>query len=234
MQYPLTTSLTTSLTASLTMSLTDDEKNKAWDFLNNFIQIENLSNDWYARGNDIFAPFHYRALIIDRIRNKYSSEEFYVYETLVNRLYWNLKNALWPHVCDNLTKYNLVDELTITHGNSAMNSYTHFNENDHKYYKLDGISNLDEICMNIMMDRKKYDMYIAHPESIDDSCCDDDQLYLYYYMNYPFPNANPMFYNENNKSIWLEKINKMYYHDKENTRRDEYWYKLIKINANNL
>ena len=82
------------------------------------------------------------------------------------------------------------------------------------------------------MDRKKYDTYIVHPESIDDSCRDDEHLYLYYYMNYPFPNANLMFYNENNKSIWLEKINKMYYHDKENTRQDEYWYKLIKINAN--
>lgn len=211
--------------------ISEEEKSKAWNFLNNFTQIENLSEDWYARGNDIFAPVHYRSLIIDRIRKNYSCDEFYIYEKLVNRLFWNLKIALKPYVRDNLTKYTIVDELASPKGQSTINSYTHFNQKDHKLYKLEGISNLDEICMNIMMDHKKYNKYISDPKKIEDHY-NDDQLYLYYYMNYPFPNANPMFYNENDKSIWLEKINKMYYYNKKDARPDEHWYKLIEIDTN--
>jgi len=41
----------------------------------------------------------------------------------------------------------------------------------------------------------------------------NDQIYYYPY-DYPFPNVNLIFYNENKKKYWIDRIKKLYYsHD---------------------
>jgi hypothetical protein len=41
-----------------------------------------------------YAPFHYRQYIIKIIRKKYTINEFYIYEKIINKLFWNLKNKI--------------------------------------------------------------------------------------------------------------------------------------------
>ena len=85
------------------------------------------------------------------------------------------------------------------------------------------VSKLDSCLMTIMMDKKKYDYYYKHPDKV----LQVKLFYAYYPLNYPFPNVNPIFYNQNNKSIWIIKIKRMYYYT--GNKIDKYWYKIIKI-----
>ena len=83
--------------------------------------------------------------------------------------------------------------------------------------------------MSIMMDRAQYNLIIKNPEKISEYEI-PSHLYHYYHHNYPFPNVNPMFFNDNPEGYWLEKINKMYYAEPEDhTKIDEHWYKIIRF-----
>lgn len=209
-------------------SFTESEKENAWIFLENFTCINGLEKDWWVWNNDeIFAPYHYRIHIIDKIRKKYTPEEFYQYEKIINSMYWNLRNVLKEYVDDNVTSYSVTDEPNETN-RSTVNSYVHFNQTDNKWYELKKLSDLDEKSMSIMMDRKLYDLYMDDPKMIKDFV---NPLIFYYYKNYPFPNANPMFYNNNQESYWLKKINKMYYFDSLKGQENEFgesWRRLIR------
>jgi hypothetical protein len=81
-------------------------------------------------------------------------------------------------------------------------------------------SDLDKIYMSLMMNQSEYKYYSIYPEKIK-KYRDNN---FYYNMNYPFSNVNPMFYNKNKKSIWINKIKKMYYYKSINY--DKYWYSI--------
>jgi hypothetical protein len=219
---------------------------EAWNFLRCFTDLDdlNLTDDWFGYNNstqDIFSPYHYRKYIIEFIRNEeYTPDEFYKCEQVINNIFWDLKNKLCKYIEDNETKFKTfehdMDSKDLVQlkeeykgGGSGINSYCHFNEEDNKWYVLSKLSNLDIICMNVMMDEEKYEYYMLYPKEI--------QAYkpkhnTYYAMNYAFPNVNPIFYNNNKKATWINKINKMYYYtesDKfEYHKDDKYWYQLIK------
>ena len=227
------------------------ELNNTWKFLSYFNQ--NLPNDI----GDFDSPYvfvsSYREYIIQTIRKKYTYQDFYKYEKILNKLFWILKEKLRPFIKNNKTKYKIIKNIeNIGDYRSTTNSYIHFNDNDKKWYLLEGPSELDKICMNIMRNKKNYMKYYNNPEEIK-KCKDNNEIYrfinypykneehmelkkykniieFYYFMNYPFPNANPMFYNENKKSYWIKKIKKMYYTNSKHLYHNYagYWYKLIK------
>lgn len=228
---------------------TDVETKAAWLFLDNFINISGLDEQWFSRSfhshkkEELFGPWNYRIHIIDTIRKKYTPEEFYQHERVINFLYWNLKQKIKNYVHDDRTilcgserceafikKCNLSPEFTVIDSppleenhSSTVNSYTQFNEILGKWYILKKICFLDELCMNIMMNRDLYEKIVSNPQNIESfNQTDSNFLELHYHKNYPFPNVNPMFFNMNDKKYWLDKINKMYY-----TEDDKYWYNLI-------
>ena len=94
-----------------------------------------------------------------------------------------------------------------------------------KWYMLKECSNLDKICMNLMINKSEYEYYSIYPKKIKKYKINE----FYYNMNYPFPNVNPMFYNKNKKSLWINKIKKMYYY--KSIDYDKYWYSIANFNS---
>ena len=185
----------------------------------------------------------YRLHIIHKV-NIYTIQQFYEYEKIINILYWNLKKKLKKYYLDNKTKYlikkNLNDpEINNIYYNkyikgikkprsneymSFVNSVIHFNDINKKWYITGRLSELDDICMNIMRDKKIYYVVYNKPSYINKKYI-KDHINLYFNLNYPFPNVNPMFFNRNRKSRWINRITKMYYN--KNKKIDKYWYKII-------
>ena len=201
------------------------------DDLNNInkliIFIKHLKHD---NIDSIFVS-NYRYLIINNIKKKYSYNDFYKNELLLNKLFWSLKNKLKPYVKNNKTKYTIKEKIKKTgfgsidnkYVGSIVNSYFQYNQKNNKWYILKDISDLDKICFDILYNTNKstYLKYYNNPESISKYNIKNIKEY-YYFKNYPFPNVNPMFYNENKKQYWIKKINKMYFDD-----NDRCWYDLI-------
>lgn len=202
--------------------ITQKEIDDTFIFISNFI-------DLIKESDDIFVST-YRNDIIKRISTKYTPKQFYKYEKIAGKLFWKLKKKLKPYIDNIKTNYIIsdknevrdnFDELNNKHIYSTKNSYIQYNEKDNKYYILKKPSVLDIICMNIMTNKEKYEKYINNPEEIKKY--DKKENYeSYYYMNYPFPNINPMFKNKNKKEKKMDKIQKMYYNGD-----DKYWYKFM-------
>ena len=129
-----------------------------------------------------------------------------------------MNNKLKPFVKNNKTKYKIIKDIPKTR-KSTTNSYIQYNQEKNKWYSLQKRSKLDIICMNLMFSKEKYEFYYNNPDKINKYKIEND---YYYEMNYPFPNANPMFYNKNKKKTWMNKIKKMYYY-----KNDNYWYNII-------
>ena len=213
----------------------EKELDRVWNFLHYF--NKNLPDNYeYIEGSMSWVS-SYRNYIINTIRRKYTYQDFYKYEKIINKLFWNLKKKLKPFIKENKTKYKIKKnfnkklisrhtEINNKYYGSTINSYIQFNYNNKKWYILEEVSKLDKICMNIMRNRKDYENYFNNPDKIKKY---KNIIEFYYFMNYPFPNINPMFYNENKKSFWIKKIKKMYYTNSKNEyyKYDKYWYILI-------
>ena len=197
--------------------LDKDEKNElnnTWKFLNYF-HGPLLNNGKYMYGTRAT----YRINLIKKIKKKYTYDEFYKYEKILNKLFWKLKKKIEPFIKNKNTIYKKISndtlELEISKNKnfcligSITNSYIQYNENNKMWYYLKETSELDDICMNIMRNKKEYEKFHNNPEEIKKYSY--KTLDLYSHMNYPFPNINPMFYNENKKQYWIKKIKKMYY-----------------------
>jgi len=90
-----------------------------------------------------------------------------------------------------------------------------------KYY--DELNNYDNIkrIFNVLTNRKLYEKVMKNKKYIDNIKFTE----YYYPLDYPFPNINLIFYNENKKETWLERINKLYFNGKNNVKNiNEGWY----------
>lgn len=88
---------------------------------------------------------------------------------------------------------------------STVNSYIQFNQKINEWYILGELSKLDRICMSIITNKKEYIYYYKNPEKANEY---NNLVKPYYNPNFAFPNVNPMFYNKNDKNIWIKKIKK--------------------------
>ena len=83
-----------------------------------------------------------------------------------------------------------------------------------------------------MSNRKLYDKIINGKKSInsvkpivyinhmDNSIASKTYYYPY---DYPFPNINLLFYNQNKKETWINRINKLYFNNKTNNNINIDW-----------
>ena len=81
---------------------------------------------------------------------------------------------------------------------------------------------LHKIIMKILYtltNRNIYEKVITDIKYFDNLKIKDS---FYYPNDYPFPNINLIFYNENHKKDWINKINKLYFYKSKDI--DKGWY----------
>ncbi len=162
-------------------------------------------------------------------------EDFYKYEIILNKLLWNLLIKVKFNINNLLIQSTLYINMNIVDNSRKSFShkqYLHNEINDKKYFFVfyPNLINYDIVnkIFYIMSDRKLYDKVINGKKSIKSI---NPIVYVnhhpeksyYYPHDYVFPNINLLFYNENKKETWINKINKLYFTNKDNKNIDNGW-----------
>lgn len=187
----------------------------------------------------IFEPKYYslneyRKNIIKKIKKKYTIEEFYKYEMILDKMFWNIKNKQENEKIKYTTEKTL-DEIILAYKKDNIYYRSFINkmfliddENKYIYIRategsLEGLkkNELNLIISKIFFDDNEYEKFIKNSNKIPEKI----KLPKYYYeFDYGFPNLNYSAYNIGSKEYKIKKIQKMYY-EKESEKN---WYKLIK------
>jgi hypothetical protein len=208
--------------------LTKSEINKLndyWKFIETFIKPLNHE----AR----FGGTHtqtYRIRLIHDIREKYSINEFYNYEKILNKLLYNLLE----HVGFSLEKYEIeeIHKLFVTIKNPTTNSYSHkkylHDEKKNIKYDFEHYKSLTDITKVLKIFTTLSSKHLYEKVMNNKNELSKIKYVKYYYpMDYPFPNVNLLFYNQNKKDTWISRINKLYYTNTNNKLDDKEWYNFI-------
>ncbi|MCJ7636476.1 MAG: hypothetical protein MUO21_03220 [Nitrososphaeraceae archaeon] len=189
----------------------------------------------------------YRNYLIRKIPKKFTVEEFYTCEKIIDDLFWDLRKKIGYNVECKIISYNNssdLDDKIYDIINDIGTFYRSFinkliivdKENKKIYYKkMDGSSyifnNSNEfnlLTLTILFNRQLYEEIMDNEL---DSELDHEKLkelkkielpHYYYQLDYCFPNVNCCHHNLGTKEDWMERIRKMYYTDSS-----EYWYKLM-------
>jgi len=214
--------------------LTEKELNNLdnlYKFIDLFLhpKINGLAKNWFDANGSIFGAYEYRIYIRNIISNNILLNDFYMYEKILNKLLWNLFKHIKFNIL-NITKSayvinNITDEQKINTKNKYKRSYSHkiwlkdTKKNISYFFKDYPKLLLNEYIQKIftvMCNKELYENIMNNKENINNVI----PLQTYYYpYDYPFPNINLLFYNRNNKKIWINKIQKLYY-NKDNSA----WY----------
>ena len=195
------------------LSLTEDEINKLddyWDFIDIFNTIVNNSSSVYD----------FRQTIINKIQKKYSPDEFYFFERILNKMLWTL---LIKYKIDiSKIDINTKSAIAIQNGSCINKQITIHNDKYFIfiYYKqLNKLSKKINKILYILSDRNLYNKIIVDADYIKKIKIIKT---FYYPLDYPFPNINLMYYNDDDKKKWIKRIKAYYYY-----KNDANWYKLI-------
>jgi hypothetical protein len=212
-----------------TFELTLEETTKLdqyWDFIYLFSKPINLNDDdWFAdKDGQIFGAFHYRKYIIKEMQDKYTPEEFYFFEKMLNKMLFNLLfgfnfkyvNYRTPFITEIDLDYNKSYSNKILLYDEDQNKLMSYNKNDH-YTKLNVLQPKLRKLVSTLRDRETYEKIMKNKKYYKKI----KFISHYYPDDYAFPNVNLMFYNENKKETWIENIKRLYYVDK----CEENWYK---------
>jgi len=188
----------------------------------------------------------YRNYLIKKIPKKYTVEEFYICEKIIDKLFWDLRNKIKDikdikdiNECNSISYlnsadlddklYKIVEEIG-TYYRSFINKLIIVDKSNKKIYykKMDGSSiifekpsNFNLLTLSILFDRKLYEEIMSKP--INKKELKQIELPQYYYqLDYCFPNINCCQYNVGTDEERMERIRKIYY-----TGSSDYWYKLI-------
>jgi hypothetical protein len=217
---------------SLVYPLTNDEEeiiDKVWKFLDIFSYPTPYLTD-------------YREYLIGKINQKYNCDDFYLYESIANKLFWNLRMVVveifkskGSENCQQIRYHgseDLEDKLRgikIRLGNyyrSYINKLIIVDrENQIIYYKkMEGSPDiftkdkLNVFTLFVLLNRKLYEKIMINPKKIKKI-----QIpYFYYQQDYGFPNLNCCSYSIDDKKSKIKRIKKMYYNDSQ-----KYWFRLI-------
>ena len=199
------------------------------DKLDDYWKFISIFNDLAIKS---FSVFDFRKNIIKIIKKKYSADEFYFYETILNKLLWNLMKIYGVNVYKNRDDSQINYAFDIMN-NSCINKQIMIYKNYQvifPYYKIflsmiDKNKNL-KILNKILYVIKKKELYykvIANKEYINKIVIKEDPNEDFYYPpDYPFPNVNLVSYNNSDKKQWIKRIKAYYY-----SKGDSNWYKLI-------
>lgn len=206
---------------SLKHPLNDDEYkviNEAWN-LNKFLD-KNIGL--------VINVESYRKDLIKTISKRYTRDQFYVLEEIINKLFWNLRDRLEPIFFENGNTSSGCQVLNFNENNlEKLASQYRSNINkrvivDRKISKIIHIKDPDNFFNNftsmIMTDRSTYEDMISNPRRMPYFRVDR----YYFKYDYGFPNINYCKYWFGTLEQRLDRIKKMYYHG-----NDYYWYNLM-------
>ena len=197
----------------MNLSLNDDEINKLddyWKFIDLFNNIAINSSSVHE----------FRQNIINKIQKKYSVIEFYFFERILNKMLWTLLHKYKIEI----SKIDMNTKLAFSIKNGSCINKQIIINND-KYFIFPYYKKTDELpkdlykILHILSDKNLYNKIIVDPEYIKKI---KEVKMFYYPLDYPFPNINLIYYNDNDKKIWLKRIKAYYYY-----KDDSKWYKLI-------
>jgi hypothetical protein len=205
-----------------------NELHNYWKFINIFSEILNKSkNSIYSFS---FGAYEYREYIIPKINQLYTPEKFYFYEKILNKLLWNLLDHINFHIkdikiCEESKLFKTCDKLKneLSIGRSFSHKI-HILDNKEKidyifshYQSINKINIINKIFI-IMRSKELYDKVMLNKKNFYKVKVKKEDIYYYPY-DYPFPNVNLLFYNMNNKKIWIDRIKKLYYN-----KNNSGWY----------
>ena len=241
------------------LTKTENENiDKYWEFIDDFgknvFKKLKVDSDYYTYKNkgilDFFSARVYREYIIKYISKKYTINEFYKYEKMLNKILWylidltkcdvtkiieinktkDIKDIVTDNTMSWITKTNdIVEENSM----SYINKKYMYNELDEYYYYSKYYTEHREIKENKNDNYEKYKniLYIILNKNIFYKIIERQIKFneienklpiLLYPYDYPFPNVTFYFKNTNSKKRCLNRIKKYYYNE-----NDEYWYKRI-------
>jgi hypothetical protein len=173
----------------------------------------------------------YRKKIITRIKQKYTVDDFFVYETIVEKMYWNLHNVIFPHIShskifkriiddyspvkikDKLLSRNVSDDSNV--GESTVRkTYVLDKKLSEIIYKYKYPDDLDLILFSIMINRSLYETIMTNSDDISLNYLDElitEPYDNFIEFDYGYPNFNtikPFTYSIKDR---YNNINNMYY-----------------------
>ena len=208
-------------------------------YLLNDNEIKQLDAVWKFIG--IFSkPYifvsKYREHLMKQVRRRYTAEQFYEYEKIVNKLFWNLRWAVFPLflngndkelpkslLCCETVEYDGVEDLE----NKLRGIYEHLDvyyrsfinkliiidsvNNKIHYKKMDGSSGI--FAKNLF---NTYCMTVLFDRELYERVMRDptskvDLPEYYYQGDYGFPNVNCCVYEFGDDILRINRVKKMYY-----------------------
>ena len=201
-------------------------------------EIDELDNTWIFlesfKQNQTCSSLHlYRSQLIDHVCTRYTCEQFYNYELLAEKLFWNLRARTQKYFPENHLVSGSLDDMYNNLIND--NSYRSFinklilindSQNEYFYKKIEGSSHIfnkndfNTITGYLLFNRQLYENIITNPQKI----LDVNMPRFYYEYDYGFPNLNYGKPFIQSSEFRLKRINKMYYDDNAESN----WFRLIR------
>ena len=219
-----------------TFKLTNKEINELdnyWKFIDIFSNIvpeQKLSKNWFHYKDGIFDAHEYRKYVILIISKLYTPEKFYFYEKILNKLLWRLLFHINFFIKDIIIDVKSQLFKTCEEVKEELSIYRSFSHKVHisdKKKKIDYVFNyyqdinkiniINKIFI-VMRSKELYDKVMINKKYFNNIKVKKTDIY-YYPDDYPFPNVNLLFYNMNDKKIWIDRIKKLYYN-----KNNSGWY----------
>lgn len=199
--------------------------NDVWDFLNIFNKKMVFLRD-------------YRKEIINNMQ-KYNSNQFYEYEKIATKLYFNLKSKI------NITNVNNINIQSFENKKELNDIIRKYKQNNNYYRSfinklvvvdqnnkkittkiMEGSSRIfkkdkqNAILGYILLNRELYEKTMKNIKTFDNI----ELPNIYYQFDYGFPNLNYDFYDNGSETYQKKRIKQMYYVK----NCDKNWFKIIK------
>jgi hypothetical protein len=196
-----------------------------WKFIETFYVDE--TKDW------IHGVYGYRHDLIKKIREKYTTEDFYKYEKILNKLLWNLIEHIKFNIdtIEITLKEKLYDKIKYKHNRSFSHKQYLYNQKINKKYYFKHYKEISDYpiinaIFYIVSKKELYNEVMSNKIYNINNKILHDKIYFaedyYYPADYAFPNINLLFYNENKKDLWIKRINTLYFN--KNDKINEGWY----------
>lgn len=203
----------------------DDEINSindAWNLLDNFKRME-------------LTLFEYRKRIIKYVQMNYDLEKFLKIESIIEKIYWNMKSIIDEEFNLNLNNESQIIKCkNIEEAKERAYGLYHFRRSYiNKIILIDDIDNSVYINKAFLLNTEEHrlvDRIISNRSAYETFMIDNKKglelaqsLDRVYDTTYAFPNLNSSLYNIGSLELKRRRIKKLFYSDEEG----EYWFKLI-------
>jgi hypothetical protein len=205
-----------------------------WDFLNIF----DMDSDSINSDEDMFEStvYNYRENLIEHIYEKYSPDEFFILEEIVNKLFWNLRhkvfNIIFPgkefdhkYFSCSITKFDSLDDikkkLTFI-GRSTINKDIMVDRTNKILIQKEPHNYFNLVTSYVLRYKQLYESIIRQPVLIKKV----EPIKTSFDYDYGFPNINYGVYNFGDIEEKINRIVKLYYGGEYD---NQYWWSTLII-----